>query len=205
MAPHHTHVHCHQPHAQDAQCKHCHPQGVADPDPLYTQTTISPFDQVTIVSQEAINANIGFPWNKSTQLYAYTGDSTDPDSSFTATMNAPTVGLIGLQGGTQLYFYLNFSKGNLMYWTGHGPSSVQHNVPVQAPPNTFPPSLWTVAFLVKMDPASIAALPPDLAAKVDVAGSYSVTQLLLDFETAQLQSFDSSGSSVTGLVSWPPR
>ncbi|MCJ1398402.1 hypothetical protein MMC11_001600 [Xylographa trunciseda] len=190
----------HQPHKHHSGSSLDNYHSIADPDPVYTNTTIAPFDQVTIVSQNSINANIFFPWDKSTTLKAITGNASSPDSSINAFMAAPTVGLIGTQGGTQLYFYLNLAKGNLMYRTGQGSSSQQHTIPIVAGPTTTRHG-WTIAYIVNLDPTSIAGLPPDLAKKVNVAGSYSVTQLLTDFETAQLVSFESDETYTYGLDS----
>lgn len=160
---------------------------------LYTKTTLQGFDQVTAISQDTINANFDYRWssNKSklSTFNIIAGDPDDPDSSVTAKMAAPTVSLVGADGGTQLYLSLNFTSGTFMYYTGRA-KPVQHNLAFKS---------WVVTFMVSMDQQSIDELPQDLQNKIDLPGSYGIDQLLLDFGTAQLDNYVPDMTDTPGL------
>lgn len=118
--------------------------------------------------------------------------ATDPDYSVNAILSAPSVSLIGQNGGTELFFTLNFQSGTFMYWTGHNPP-VQHQPDMKG---------WKIAFKVSLDQQGIdpSAVPQKAKDNINVPGSYSISQLLVDFTTADLNQFEPNLSSTPGLV-----
>lgn len=163
--------------------------------PLYTKTQVGDFNLLVTVSQNVINANFSKLYKDGVIQKAVdmvVGDSKDPDSTIKGTIAAPTVSLSGTNGGTSLLFLLHFTSGTFMWYSGpvHNPTQ-----------NTKDISGWIVAFDVTIDKQNIDKLPPDLQAKVKGLNSFSISQLFVDFTTAQLDNFDSTLSVLPNLVS----
>ncbi|KAJ7730389.1 hypothetical protein DFH07DRAFT_781659 [Mycena maculata] len=70
-----------------------------------------------------------------------------------------------------------------------------------SPPD--PVTGWTLAFTVDLSLDVVDTIPPEVAIKIKVPGSYSVSQFLLDFTTANLMSFDRNLSVTPGLEDKP--
>ncbi|KAL5589353.1 hypothetical protein FOVSG1_011220 [Fusarium oxysporum f. sp. vasinfectum] len=170
---------------------------LADPnDPLYTSTKIAPFDQITCISQATINTKLKWDWKTTPELAAFKvslgDDPADPDYSVDAIMTAPTVSLIGLNGGTQLYFSLNFKSGTFVYYTGHR-NPVKHTPDMTG---------WRVTFIVSLDHEQLDNpddVPEEIRKRIELPGSYSIAHLVANFTTAQLSQFVLSESNLGDL------
>src|SRR5436305_14645077 len=128
-------------------------------DPLYQNTKIGVFDQITVVSQKKINDKLRYDWNLDADLSSlnYTdGPDNDPNAYIKAELSPGSVQLIGQSGGTELYFLLNFKSGTFFYYGGHH-NSVETYVKM---------GKWVIAFKVSLDMQTIDKLPDSLQKQI---------------------------------------
>ncbi|TFK83098.1 hypothetical protein K466DRAFT_666080 [Polyporus arcularius HHB13444] len=160
------------------------------------KSTVSPlqgFDQVVAVSQDQINASLDarFSLDPSSLKFSAT---IDDGETMTGIMTPPTVNLLVQYEPFQCFFSLHFVSGSFTYYTikvvGGKPVAIPHTVPIDG---------WTLAFTVNLGLNVLDNVPPEIKAKILVPGSYSVSQLLMDFTTADLMSFDPELSKTPGI------
>ncbi|KAF8253325.1 hypothetical protein K440DRAFT_657304 [Wilcoxina mikolae CBS 423.85] len=160
-------------------------------------TTTQGYDQIVALSQNNINASFAFLFENNDAFRTIDIDVPD-EGTMNADMNPPTVEFVVNSELHKVYFFLNFDTGTFEYWTGHGPSSKKHDISMKD---------WVFAFAVNLDLSLLDAqrVPEDVQKRIKVPGSYSVSQLLLDFQTADLDAFSIDKSSMPGLDLTPGR
>ncbi|KAG8899065.1 hypothetical protein FRC00_001938 [Tulasnella sp. 408] len=148
-----------------------------------TKTNIGAFDQLTIISQRAINGQLKHMWMNPNSILRKIDVRPRPklkDSYyFTADLDPPTVKLQTGPNKQQVVFYINIKSGTVGYYEGVGP---------EAEPNTATLGTGRLALRVnlafdQLDANKVPKSVQDALKKVD---DYSVKQLLFDFTTADL-------------------
>lgn len=151
------------------------------------------FDQVVAVSQDQINASLDARFSLDPQSLKFKAQI-ESGETMAATITPPTVNLVLQHEPFKCRFSLHFVSGSFTYYTirvvDGKPTVVPHEIPIKG---------WTLAFTVNLGLDRLEQVPPAIAAKIRVPGSYSVSQLLLDFTTADLMSFDPELTKTPGL------
>ncbi|KAL7270350.1 hypothetical protein RUND412_006945 [Rhizina undulata] len=150
-------------------------------------TTIQGYHQIVAVSQNNINASLKFQFRKQKTLREIEFPVND-EGTMKATMNPPTVKLIPNTEQHKVIFYLHFKEGTFEYWTGHGPNSKKQEQRIDN---------WTLAFTVNLNLLELdqQGVPKEIQDRIKVSDLYSVSQLLLDFQTSDIGKFDYDESS----------
>ncbi|KAI0699783.1 hypothetical protein C8T65DRAFT_697550 [Cerioporus squamosus] len=151
------------------------------------------FDQIVAVSQDQINESLDARFSLDPKSLKFNA-TIDSGETMTGIMSPPTVNLVIQHEPFKCRFSLHFVSGNFMYYTIH----VVGGKPVVVP-HTVLINGWTLAFTVNLGLDVVDSVPPEIKAKILVPGSYTVSQLLLDFTTADLMSFDPELSKTPGL------
>lgn len=150
------------------------------------ETTMQGYDMIVAVTQNNINANLKFLYG------AKGGIKTDidiyieaEDARLTSSIAPPAVKLHVKNQPHAVIFLLTLKRGSLEYWTGHGPQSKKHTLPIEN---------WVVGFNVNLDLADVASrdLPEAVVKAVKNLGEgmFSVRQLFMDFQNANLSNWD---------------
>ncbi|KAI0750917.1 hypothetical protein C8Q80DRAFT_1118865 [Daedaleopsis nitida] len=151
------------------------------------------FDQIVAVSQDQINASLDARFALDSKSLKFEAQ-TESGDTMTGTMTPPTVNLFLQHEPFKCRFSLHFDTGSFTYYTirtvDGKPTIIPHEVSIDC---------WTLAFTVNLGLDVLERVPPEIADKILVPGSYSVSQLLLDFTTADLMSFDPELSETPGL------
>lgn len=164
-----------------------------DIDSRQKNTTLQGYDQIVALSQNNVNASFAFLSENSDILKAINID-VENEGTMTAVLDPPTVEFVVDSEAHKAVFFLNLRSGSFEFWTGHGPSSVK---------NTANFKNWVFALNVNLNLSLLEQnqVPQSVINTVRVPGSYSVHQLLLDFQTADIASFDVSRSKFPGIQS----
>lgn len=112
------------------------------------------------------------------------------NETMTGSLDPPLVNFNVVGNVFAIYFMLNISSGTFTYWDGFGPNAQQ---------KTMTMNKWTIAFTVNLSLEQLNNVPPDISKKIQVPGSYSVRQLLLDFTTANVTQFNQTLTKIPGL------
>ncbi|KAF9359552.1 hypothetical protein BGX34_008290 [Mortierella sp. NVP85] len=151
---------------------------------------LGPFDQVVAVSQKQIN-NAFFIKSKIDSTLANITIENDW-GSINSSMNAPSIVLCvpGDHTATTCRFQLNFKEGTFKY-----------NPTPQSPVATTSVNGWTLAWNVNLGLSALEdpQIPQNIREKIIIPGTYSVSQLFLDFTLVDVMKFDPEHSSVPGL------
>ena len=151
------------------------------------------FDQIVAVSQDQINASLDAHFSLDPQSLEFNAQ-TESGDTMSGTMNPPTVKLFVEFEPFKCRFSLHFVSGSFTYYTmrivNGKPEVVTHECPIDK---------WTLAFTVNLGLDKLSSVPKEIADKIRIPGSYSVSQLLLDFTTADLMSFDPELSETPGI------
>ncbi|KAK3807300.1 MAG: hypothetical protein J3Q66DRAFT_445064 [Benniella sp.] len=151
---------------------------------------LGPFDQVVAVSQKQIN-NAFFVKSKIDPTLANITIENDW-GSINSSMNAPSIDLYvpGEHTATTCRFQLNFKEGTFKY-----------NPTPQSPVTTTSVNGWTLAWNVNLGLSALEdpQIPQNIREKIIIPGTYSGSQLFLDFTLVDLMKFDPEHSSVPGL------
>ncbi|KIO21508.1 hypothetical protein M407DRAFT_28900 [Tulasnella calospora MUT 4182] len=147
-----------------------------------TKTNIGAFDQLTIVSQRAINGQLAHMWKNPKSILRKIDARPRPkltDYYFTADLNPPTVKLLTGPNKQQVIFYINIKSGTVGYYEGVGP---------EAEPRTATLGLSRLALRVNLafDQLDANGVPESVKKALKKVDDYSVKQLLFDFTTADL-------------------
>ncbi|KAF7345173.1 hypothetical protein MSAN_01893600 [Mycena sanguinolenta] len=143
------------------------------------------YDQIVAVSQGHINMSLDAHFSDEKLLQ---WEVKNELGKITAHMLPPTVALVVPDEPAKTHFMLNLDSGTFTYYSPNGYPNVVHT------------TNWTLAFIVNLSLDAIDKLPEKLAEKIKFKGSYSVSQLLLDFSTPELISFNYDLSSTPGLL-----
>ncbi|KIO21512.1 hypothetical protein M407DRAFT_218173 [Tulasnella calospora MUT 4182] len=147
-----------------------------------TNTSIGPFDQLTVISQRAINDQLALMWKSPQSILRKIEVRPRPeltDYYFVADLNPPTVKLLTGSNKQQVVFYINIQSGTVGYYEGVGP---------EATPKKAQLGESTIAFRVNLAFDQLAAngVPENIQKALKKPGDYTVQQLLFDFTTAEL-------------------
>ncbi|TFK81377.1 hypothetical protein K466DRAFT_667154 [Polyporus arcularius HHB13444] len=151
------------------------------------------FDQIIAVSQDQINASLDARFSLDAKSLKFNAQI-ESGERMSATMTPPTVKLFIDHEPFKCRFALHFVSGSFTFYTirvvDGKPTVVTHEIPIKG---------WTLAFTVNLGLDVLKTVPPEIKAKILIPGSYSVSQLLLDFTTADLMSFDPELTKTPGL------
>ncbi|RDX49442.1 hypothetical protein OH76DRAFT_530728 [Lentinus brumalis] len=151
------------------------------------------FDQIVAVSQDQINASLDARFSLDAKSLIFKAQI-ESGETMSATMTPPTVKLFIDHEPFKCLFALHFDSGSFTFYTirvvDGKPTVVPHEITIEG---------WTLAFTVNLGLDVLTTVPPEIKAKILIPGSYSVSQLLLDFTTADLMSFDPELSTTPGL------
>ncbi|KZS87300.1 hypothetical protein SISNIDRAFT_471056 [Sistotremastrum niveocremeum HHB9708] len=155
-----------------------------------SSTKIYSYDQITVISQKAINHQLSLMYrvNKTLQKISVKLEG-DDYGGLEATLDAPK---IELQIGTQnrsAYYFIYLKSGKLNYWIGQGRSAQEASCEIKD---------WVLALSVDLalESASFTQLPDNVKAKLKKLDDYSVQQLLIDFTSANISKYDASRSKI---------
>ncbi|CAE6481995.1 unnamed protein product [Rhizoctonia solani] len=155
------------------------------------------FDQVVAISQWKINEDLEYryaTWKRSLQRFS--AHSTDDKGGLMeATLSAPTVEIYVPGEPQKAIFRLNFQDGHFDYAQG----DTLQRLSMKG---------WSLAFLASLPPSKITedpsdlrpAIPDDVIHNIEKAGSYSLSQILIDLGTANVVEFNFARSVTPGLV-----
>ncbi|KAJ1547480.1 hypothetical protein HK096_002709 [Nowakowskiella sp. JEL0078] len=154
------------------------------------------FDQIVALSQNNINMSLKHLFLNNPNIYQNLKIDVTDEGTMTAVMNPPTVELIVENEEHKVYFFLNFKSGTFEYWNGHGPNSTKDSLSMDG---------WVFAFKVNLLLSELDKIPDSVNSRIDKnlvdnPDSYSVSQLLLDFQTADLAEYDQEKSKLIGLT-----
>ncbi|KAJ7430439.1 hypothetical protein B0H11DRAFT_942815 [Mycena galericulata] len=176
-------------------------EGKQPPSPLSPNSMSMPtsplqgYDQIVAVSQDHINASLDARFSLDEKLLKFEV-TVKGRGKMSAHMQPPTVVLFIDNEPAKAHFCLHFDgdDSKFTYYTINDdtdpPSIVSHSVDVKG---------WTLAFTANLSLQVLDKIPPEIKEKITVPGSYSVSQLLLDFTTADVTTFDRDLSVTPGL------
>ncbi|KAG8922024.1 hypothetical protein FRC01_014584 [Tulasnella sp. 417] len=148
-----------------------------------TNTKIGAFDQLTIISQRAINGQLSHMWKTSGSILRkidikpYGDDA--PDYFFTADLNPPTVNLSLGPNKQTVVFCINIKSGTLGWYEGVGPKAK----PMK---EDLGPSRLALRVNMAFDQLEKNLVPDYIQKALVNVDDYSIGQLLFDFTTADL-------------------
>jgi hypothetical protein len=155
----------------------------------HLNVTLQGYHQVVAVSQANINATLKYHFENDDRLlqfkYQDKPSEDEWETKFEGVLSAPTVRLLDRPNGLDAaIFCVNFESGTF--------SKFSRKL------KKYDMAGWTIAFTVSFGKKDLGHLPDDMKDIRD-AGSYSATQLLIDFGTAELSSFSWMHSSMPPL------
>ncbi|KAF3927474.1 hypothetical protein ABW21_db0209122 [Orbilia brochopaga] len=157
--------------------------------------TLQGYDQVIALSQGHINQTLkrSFKINKKrmAQFKAIIGtDTNEPDYALEGTIDPPTIELIDADKGDHAIYKIKFQKGAKYtywdYWGAIDPNNKRgghRKFEIQA-------DGWVLAFFVRFAMERCERIPDHIKEIVMKQSPYSVDQLVVDFDTANLINFD---------------
>jgi len=169
------------------------------------QTSTQDYHQVIAISQANINATLKYHFSpgRNTQLLTFKAQDIEGDD-WTAKMDGelgpPTIELLdrtaeGVTGVDAALFFLHFRSGTFTY-----PIKVlQPDGRRKLEERTKDIAGWSLAFSISFGEKHIADLPTDIRNQVENPGSYSATQLLIDFQTANMAQFKWENCTIPGM------
>ncbi|KIO21513.1 hypothetical protein M407DRAFT_28905 [Tulasnella calospora MUT 4182] len=151
-------------------------------DERITKTNIGAFDQLTVISQRAINGQLAHMWknpNSILRKIEVRPMPKAPEYYFTADLDPPTVKLLTGPNKQQVVFYINIKSGKVGYYDGVGPAAV---------PKTTDLGVSRLALRVNLafDQLDANGVPKNIQDTLKKVDDYSVKQLIFDFTTADL-------------------
>ncbi|EUC60969.1 hypothetical protein RSOL_379180 [Rhizoctonia solani AG-3 Rhs1AP] len=157
------------------------------------------FDQAVAISQWKINNDLNYryehpKWKRSLQRFS-AHPTEDKSGLMEATLSAPTVEIYVPGEPQKAIFRLNFQDGHFDYSQG----DTLQRLSIKG---------WSLAFLAMLSPSKITevpsnlrpVVPDDVIHNIEKAGSYSLSQIVIDLGTANVVEFDFSRSVTPGLV-----
>ncbi|KAG8924302.1 hypothetical protein FRC01_011678 [Tulasnella sp. 417] len=148
-----------------------------------TKSNIGAFDQLTVISQRAINGQLAHMWKNPNSILRKIDVRPSPkhpnEYYFTADLGPPTVKLLTGPNKQQVVFFINIKSGKVGYYDGVGPD---------AEPKTADLGVSTLALRVNLafDQLEANKVPKNVQDALKKPDDYSVKQLLFDFTTADL-------------------
>ncbi|KAI0915912.1 hypothetical protein AcV5_003389 [Taiwanofungus camphoratus] len=155
-----------------------------------SSTKIYAYDQITAISQKAINKQLANMYKANKTLKKISATLADDDyAGLFADLDPPE---IELQLGTDnraVYYFIKLKSGTLKYWKGYGPKAQQASCSVRD---------WVLALHVNLafELAAFTNLPQDVKDRLKKLNDYSVQQLLIDFTSANIANYDAARSKI---------
>ncbi|KAG8922025.1 hypothetical protein FRC01_014585 [Tulasnella sp. 417] len=146
-----------------------------------TNTNIGPFDQVTIVSQRAVNGQLAHMWRnpdsilRKIDIKPYGDDA--PDDFLVADLDPPTVNLSLGPNKQTVIFCINIKSGTLGWYEGVGPRA-------KSMKEELGPSRLALRVNMAHDQLEKSLVPDSIKQAVGNLDDYSIGQLFLDFTKA---------------------
>ncbi|KLP05068.1 Uncharacterized protein LW94_14145 [Fusarium fujikuroi] len=147
------------------------------------------YDQVIALSQGNINETLELHFMRNEKLQEF--KAMFPTYGLKGKLSSPSVHLIDKENADQAIFYLNFESGTYYYF--EQPSNTpQYDedgfpLPVGQPTRVkVDVSDWSLAFFVDFSFKRMATVPDKIRNAIELPGSYSVNQLLIDFGTPEI-------------------
>ncbi|VZH91373.1 unnamed protein product [Fusarium fujikuroi] len=147
------------------------------------------YDQVIALSQGNINETLELHFMRNEKLQEF--KAMFPTYGLKGKLSSPSVHLIDKENADQAIFYLNFESGTYYYF--EQPSNTpQYDedgfpLPVGQPTRVkVDVSDWSLAFFVDFSFKRMATVPDKIRDAIELPGSYSVNQLLIDFGTPEI-------------------
>ncbi|RKK09023.1 hypothetical protein BFJ63_vAg9946 [Fusarium oxysporum f. sp. narcissi] len=147
------------------------------------------YDQVIALSQGNINETLELHFMRNEKLHEF--KAIFPTYGLKGKLSSPLVHLIDKENADQAIFYLNFESGKYYYF--EQPSDTPRfdedglPLPVGQPTRvTVDVAGWSLAFFVDFSFKRMATIPDKIRKSIELPGSYSVNQLLIDFGTPDI-------------------
>ncbi|KAK3367703.1 hypothetical protein B0H63DRAFT_535752 [Podospora didyma] len=156
------------------------------------------YDQVIAISQAAVDMCLQYRFTQpeNANVSHFNVQDTVAGSSLVGVMNPPTVQLMTTPDNS--YFgatlYLNFQSGSFTYYDFSSGQPKPVNISVAG---------WAIPIEVRFDPQELSEVPPEVAQTVENPGSYTITQIIIDFTSATLATSVWSQSTITGINTSP--
>jgi hypothetical protein len=146
----------------------------------HLDVTLQGYHQVVAISQASINATLKYHFENDKRLLQFKYQDKEAEDAWGTKMvgvlSAPTVRLLDRPGGLdEAVFFVNFESGKF--------SKFVRGL------KEYDMAKWSIAFTVSFSKKDMGHVPEDIKGDVENPGSYSATQLLIDFGTADLSSF----------------
>ena len=154
-------------------------------------------DQVVAVTQDHVNASLDTRFRLDGNLSHL--DVKNNWGKINAEMDPPTVDFYIPSEIHKVHFCVNLSSGTCTWYKIDDTTD-----PPSIKPITADIKAWTLAFTVNLSLDKINEIPDEIKNKIKFPGSYSLSQLLLDFNTADLSSFDPELSHTPGVSGTDP-
>ena len=173
--------------------------------PSRLSLTLQGYDQVIALSQGNINATLKYNFKVKPALCNF--DVVFPERGFglKGLLGAPTVALIDKEDADQALFYLNFDSGKY-FWTefpkqGGETQLDDDGLPVLPQPKreTLSVAGWSLAFEVDFSVKKASTVPDEILKQINDPGIYSVSQLMIDFGTADILNFSWEHSTTSDM------
>ncbi|KAF5530805.1 hypothetical protein FMEXI_13332 [Fusarium mexicanum] len=160
------------------------------------------YDQVIALSQGNINETLALHFMRNERLKEF--KAMFPTYGLKGTLSSPSVHFIDKENADQAIFYLNFESGRYYYFEQPG-STPQYDedgfpLPVGQPTRVkVDVSDWSLAFFVDFSFKRMATIPDKIRDAIELPGSYSVNQLLIDFGTPEILNIAWDHCSIPGV------
>ncbi|KAF5654071.1 hypothetical protein F25303_1752 [Fusarium sp. NRRL 25303] len=147
------------------------------------------YDQVIALSQGNINETLELHFMRNEKLQEF--KAMFPTYGLKGKLSSPSVHLIDKENADQAIFYLNFESGTYYYFE-QPRNTPQYDedgfpLPVGQPTRVkVDVSEWSLAFFVDFSFKRMATVPDKIRNAIELPGSYSVNQLLIDFGTPEI-------------------
>ncbi|KAF5672703.1 hypothetical protein FDENT_10505 [Fusarium denticulatum] len=147
------------------------------------------YDQVIALSQGNINETLELHFMRNKKLQEF--KAMFPTYGLKGNLSSPSVHLIDKENADQAIFYLNFESGTYYYFEqSSGKAEFDEDgfpLPVGQPTRVkVDVSGWSLAFFVDFSFKRMATVPDKIRNAIELPGSYSVNQLLIDFGTPEI-------------------
>ncbi|KAF5963692.1 hypothetical protein FCOIX_13749 [Fusarium coicis] len=147
------------------------------------------YDQVIALSQGNINETLELHFMRNERLQEF--KAMFPTYGLKGKLSSPSVHLIDKENADQAIFYLNFESGTYYYFEQpSGKAEFDEDgfpLPVGQPTRVkVDVSGWSLAFFVDFSFKRMATVPDKIRNAIELPGSYSVNQLLIDFGTPEI-------------------
>ncbi|RSL64467.1 hypothetical protein BHE90_013669 [Fusarium euwallaceae] len=147
------------------------------------------YDQVIALSQGNINETLEVHFMRNEKLQDF--KALFPTYGLKGKLTSPTVHLIDKENADQAIFYLNFESGKYYYFDhpDDTPQFDEDGLPLPVGPPTrviVDVEGWSLAFFVDFSFKRMGTIPDKIRNSIELPGSYSVNQLLIDFGTPHI-------------------